>query len=108
MTVTVLPRISEARTAVTRYYLLALLQVLDVATTWYILTKWSERAEGNPLVRSILETVGITRGLFVVLLFKLGVVALFYYCQTGVKLASAIYSLVIVNNALFLALYFLG
>lgn len=108
MTVTVLPRISEARVAVHRYYLLALLQVLDVATTWYILTSWSESAERNPLIRNIIETVGIDRGLFVILLFKLGVVALFYYCQTGVKLASAIYTLVIVNNVLFLALYLFG
>lgn len=108
MSVTVLPRISEARVAVTRYYMLALLQILDVATTWYILTSWSKSAERNPLIKSIIDTVGIDRGLFIILLFKLGVVALFYYCQTGVKLASAIYSLVIINNVLFLALYLFG
>jgi hypothetical protein len=85
-----------------RYWFLGSLQVLDVALTGFILHSWSERAEGNPVARFIMETTGLWVGLAILLAFKLSVVYLWYACQTGIKIASAVYSLVLVNNLIFL------
>lgn len=38
------------RSSTTQYWMLAGLQVVDVATTWFILAHWSARTEGNPVV----------------------------------------------------------
>lgn len=104
MTVTVLPVVlpPAQRVQVRRYGFLAALQVLDVALTGFILNAWSDRAEGNPVARFILESAGLWVGLAVLLAFKLAVVYLWYICQTSVRIASVIYSLVLVNNLIFL------
>lgn len=104
MTVTVLPKIvpADQRTSVKPYVILAVIQVLDVVLTGIILHAWGERAEGNPVARFILETAGLTLGLTLLLAVKLGVVWMFYICQDGVKIVTAIYALVIANNLYFL------
>lgn len=104
MTTTVLPVIlpPAQRVKVRRYVILAALQVLDVTLTGFILHAWSERAEGNPIAKFILESGGLIGGLAVLLAFKLAVVWLFYACQTGVKIASTLYTLVLCNNLIFL------
>lgn len=104
MSVTVLPRVVPAseRESVKPYVILAAIQVLDIVLTGFILHAWSERAEGNPIARVILETAGLPVGLAALLAFKLGVVWMLYSCQTGVKILSAIYALVIANNLYFL------
>lgn len=94
--------------AVQRYQLLALLQVLDVATTWTILANWGARAEGNPIVATFIDSAGLSLAMVALLVTKLAVVWVLYEKQTGVKLMSAVYSLVIANNVLFLALWLLG
>lgn len=104
MTVTLLP-VRQMRTNHRPYLLLAALQVLDVITTWIVLNYWSVRSEGNPLAASILGSLGLSLGLGVILVFKLAVVALFWDCQTRVRLASAVYGLVVLNNFLFLLLW---
>lgn len=88
------------------YQLLAGLQVLDVATTWIILSHWTERAEGNPIVAFFFEHVGINVGCLLILVFKFVLVYLTYRKQTGVKLISAVYTAIILNNLLFLYLWF--
>lgn len=107
MATTLLPVFIDTaeRTKRKPYFMLAGLQVLDVLLTGFILHSWSERAEGNPLARIILETWGLYGGLMVLLTFKLAVVWMFYTCQTGVKIAASLYSLVLANNILFLALW---
>lgn len=104
MSATLLP-VRRERIIHTPYVILALLQVLDVLTTWIILTAWSARAEGNPVAGTILDNFGINFGLLVLLALKLGVVALFWDCQTKVRLVTAIYGLVLVNNFVFLGLW---
>lgn len=88
------------------YKILGALQVLDVATTWFILHNWGERAEGNPVVAWIIGTFGLSGAMLLLLGFKLAVVYSLFAKQTGVKLISAVYSLVIINNLLFLFLWF--
>lgn len=101
-TVTVLPKLADNPTVIKPYLWLAGLQVLDVLTTWVVLNFWSQHAEGNPVAAMVLNSFGLTVGLLIMLVFKLSVVWLFWRCQTGVKLASGIYSLVVANNLLFL------
>lgn len=105
MSVTVLPVVLPPveRRHVRRYAILGGLQVLDVLITGFILHAWSERAEGNPFAKFLLETAGLWVGLSILLAFKLSVVYLWYACQTGVKIANTIYSLVLANNIIFLA-----
>lgn len=91
-----------------RYLLLAALQVLDVATTWTILANVSTRAEANPIVAGLIHHGGLSVAMVTLLAVKLAVVRVLYEKQTGVKLMSAIYGLVIFNNALFLGLWLLG
>ncbi len=91
-----------------RYLLLAALQVLDVATTWTILANVSTRAEANPIVGGLIEHGGLSAAMVTLLAIKLAVVRVLYEKQTGVKLMSAVYGLVIFNNALFLGLWLLG
>lgn len=105
MSLTLLPEFAPSIERTRPYLILALLQVLDVTTTWVILAHWSQRAEGNPVAAAVLGSLGLTLGLIVLLVFKLSVVWLFWRCQTGVRLASAIYGLVITNNLVFLALW---
>lgn len=90
------------------YQLLAALQVLDVATTWTILANWTARAEGNPLVAGLIHNSGLVAAMATLLIVKLAVVWILYEKQTGVKLMSAVYSLVVANNLLFFGLWFLG
>lgn len=104
MTVTVLP-VRQPRMVHRPYAFLAALQCLDVATTWIVLNYWSVKAEGNPAAAVVLDSLGLHVGLLLLLAFKLAVVALWWDCQTKVRLASAIYSLVILNNFVFLILW---
>ena len=96
------------RTELHRYLLLAALQVLDVATTWTILANVSTRAEANPIVAGLIHHGGLQVAMVTLLAVKLAVVRVLYEKQTGVKLMSAIYSLVIFNNVLFLGLWLFG
>lgn len=89
-----------------RYLILAALQVLDVATTWWILRHWTARGEANPVVRAVIETVGLNVGCIMLLAAKLGIVYLLYRRDAGVKIVTAIYTIVIANNLLFLALWY--
>lgn len=104
MSLTVLPQFAGETPIVRPYQWLAGLQVLDVATTWIILWFWSTRAEGNPVAAAMLHSYGLTLGLAMLLVLKLGVVWLFWRCQTKVRLASAIYGVVIANNLVFLGI----
>lgn len=90
------------------YLALAALQVLDVATTWVILANWTARAEGNPIVAGLIDHTGLVVSMIALLVIKLSVVRVLYEKQTGVKLMSAVYSLVVANNSLFLVLWLFG
>lgn len=90
------------------YALLAALQVLDVATTWTILDAWTARAEGNPIVARLITESGLAASMLCLLVLKLAVVFVLWEKQTGVKLMSAVYGLVVANNALFLILWLTG
>lgn len=103
LTATTTPR--EERTSIWRYRLLATLQFFDVATTWWILNYWETRAEGNPIVAEAIHLSGLPLAMVALLVFKLSVVYVLWEKQTGVKLMSAIYTLVVVNNLLFLFLW---
>lgn len=107
MSLTILP-VPKPRTAHQPYAALAALQVADVVTTGYILHHFTVAAEANPLVAAILTTTTLSVGLTVLLVFKLAVVGLLWYCQSAPKIALAVYMAVIVNNILALALYLSG
>lgn len=98
------PSVEEVRP----YQLLAGLQVADVATTWVILSQWTHRAEGNPIVASFIEYSGLTVAMVALLVVKLAVVYVLYEKGTGVNLMSALYGLVVFNNALALGLALFG
>lgn len=89
------------------YLVLAALQVLDVLTTGWILHHFAGATEGNPIVDFIFNGAGLFVGLGILLAFKLGTVYLLWTCQTGPKIATAIYSLVVANNVLALLLWLL-
>ena len=103
-TITLLP-VAKPRIVHRPYIFLAILQVLDVATTGWILHHFSTAAEGNPVVAALLSTAGLAAGLGILLALKLAVVWLLWNCQTGTKIANAIYGAVIVNNLLFLFMW---
>lgn len=107
MTITILP-VPKPRLVHKPYAWLAALQVVDVATTWVVLHFWSTRSEGNPFIAGILNNVGLPIGMMIILAFKLGMVYLLWSCQTGTRIALSIYSLVVVNNILFLVLWLLS
>ncbi len=86
------------------YVALAGLQILDVLTTGLILGFFVSHQEGNPVVATLFHHVGLISGLGILLALKLGAVAVFWDCQFPVKIANAIYGLVIFNNALVLGL----
>lgn len=106
MNLTLLP-VRKERVEHLRYAILAVLQVLDVALTGFILASWTERAEANPITAFIFNGLGLRVGLLVVLAFKLAAVYIFWSSQTKTKLANTIYSLVLFNNLLFLILWLL-
>lgn len=87
------------------YALLATLQALDVLTTWWILHHWSTRSEANPIAHWVFNSFGLHAGIFMLATVKLSCVYSLYNRQSGVKLITALYSLVIFNNLLFLALW---
>lgn len=87
-----------------RYQFLAGLQVADVATTWVILANFSSKAEGNPVVGTMIHHAGLQVAMVALLVVKLAVVYVLYEKQTGVNLMSAIYGLVVFNNLLALGL----
>jgi len=87
-----------------RYRFLAGLQVADVATTWVILANFSSKAEGNPVVATMIHHAGLQVAMIALLVVKLAVVYVLYEKQTGVNLMSAIYGLVVFNNLLALGL----
>lgn len=105
MATTLLPVSADRREVHQPYIALAILQVIDVVTTGFILHHWAIRAEGNPVVARLFDDVGLEVGLASVLAFKLAVVYTFWICQTGARIAVAIYSLVVFNNLLFLFLW---
>lgn len=87
------------------YITLSLLQVLDVVTTGIILGVFvGAGREGNPLVSTIFQHTGLMVGLMVVLLLKLGAVGVLYWAQFPPRIPTAIYGLVVFNNALILVL----
>jgi hypothetical protein len=90
------------------YIWLAVLQAIDVATTWCILNYWSVRSEGNPLVAEFLNSVGLPVGMLTFLALKLATVYILWICQTGTKFALSIYSLIAVNNIMFLVLWLIS
>lgn len=92
----------------TPYKLLGGFQVLDVATTWTILANHSARAEGNPIVAGMIHHSGLMLSMILLLILKLAIVYSLYRKQTGIKIMSAIYGLVLVNNFLFLGLWLLA
>lgn len=104
MALTILPVFKE-RVSTTPYAILAVLQILDVMTTGWILHHFSSAAEGNPIVAALFNTTGLYVGLTALLAFKLGMVYLLWSCQTGTKIANSIYLFVITNNILFLFLW---
>lgn len=104
MSLTLLP-VRKTREVHRPYAILAVLQVLDVATTGWILHHFAGAEEANPLVDSLFSGVGLFAGLGILLAFKLAVVYTFWACQTGPKIALTIYSIVIINNALALFLW---
>lgn len=105
MTTTLLPVIVSERPSTAPYVWLGGLQILDVATTFTILTWFAAgRAEGNPIVAAAFGTLGLAIGCLLLLAFKLSVVGLVYACQTKVRVTTAIYGLVIFNNVLLLVL----
>lgn len=101
MTITLLP-VPAQRLSHRPYMVLAGLQVADVFLTGLILTLFTAASEGNPIARWFTDH-GLF-GLAVLLVFKLGVVGLFWWCQTKVRIASGIYGIVVVNNLLVLVL----
>lgn len=103
MAITLLPQ-PKTRLIHRPYMVLAWLQVADVFTTGLVLAYWAMRAEGNPIARFFTDNG--TAGLAVLLILKLAMVWLLWWCQTRVRLASAVYGLVVANNVLFLALWF--
>lgn len=107
MTLTLLP-VPKPRLVHKPYAILAALQFVDVATTWWILHFWSTRSEGNPFIAYLLNGVGLPIGMLIILAFKLGMVYLLWICQTGTKIALSIYSLVVINNLLFLVLWLIS
>lgn len=80
---------------------LAGLQVADVTLTAFVLAVGG--VEQNPLAR-VLTDVGWP-GLAMLLIVKLWLVLLLFQRQTRVRLASALYAAVVVNNLLFATLY---
>lgn len=104
MSLTVLP-VFKTKTVHKPYIVLAVFQLIDVASTWIILNYWSVRAEGNPIVAGLLNSVGLTIGMVVLLVFKMSVVYLLWASQTGTKIALTLYAAVILNNLLFIVLW---
>lgn len=103
MPLTLLP-VPQPRVRHWPYVALGTLQLLDVATTYVILAHWSQRAEGNPIAAFFID-YHLVGGLGLLLVLKLLVVAIFWSCQTPVRIAAVIYSAVILNNSLFLFLW---
>lgn len=95
-----------ARTAAppARYEVLALLQVVDVATTWIVLSLASGMTEGNPVVDLFIRHVGLAESMLILLVVKLAVVHSLWRKGTGVRLVSAVYAAVVFNNLLAVAI----
>jgi hypothetical protein len=84
------------------YLILAALQLADVATTGWLLSRIAGTAEANPIVAAIFSTTGLTVGLAILLALKLAVVYAMWTFQTKMRIATAIYSAVVFNNLLIL------
>jgi hypothetical protein len=108
MPITLMPTIPKVRTSHIPYIVLAVMQLLDVLTTGWILHNWSIRAEGNPVVAAIFGGLGLPLGLTLLLALKLGVVYILWICQSGAKIALTLYTMVLVNNGLFLVSWLLS
>lgn len=102
---TLLPTLSASPSRHRPYVFLAGLQLLDVATTAYVLHKFEGASERNPITAALFTGLGLNVGLAALLVLKVAAVWLFWKCQTNVRLANGLYSLVIVNNVLFGLLY---
>lgn len=100
LTILPTPFVAVERPIVRPYAMLGALQVADVGLTAAVLAVGG--AEQNPLAR-FLTDLGWT-GLALLLLIKLCLVCLLFQKQTPVKLASAVYTAVVANNLLMLAL----
>jgi len=81
----------------TLYYCVVALQLLDIATTWYLLGR-KGYAEGNSLMRWVFGKVGVVAGLLVT---KGVFIAALYFYQPhvyGMYALIALYAAVIGNN----------
>lgn len=87
------------------YLALAALQVVDVLTTGWILSHFTDASEGNPVVGHLLDGVGLPLGMMMILVLKLAVVYSLWTRQTGAKIILSIYTLVVLNNLLVLLLW---
>lgn len=84
-----------------------LLQILDGTLTYMGVTWFSLDAEGNPLIKYIMETLGIICGLVVV---KLGAIGIIYYLKnicTKPVLVSLMLLSVVYSNVVALWVYVL-
>lgn len=86
------------------YVWLAGLEFMDVLTTGIILGFFVGSSEGNPIVRALFDHTGLVVGLLILLIAKLVAVAIFWTTQFPVKIATAVYGMVVFNNLLILGL----
>lgn len=86
--------------------ILVWLQILDIATTWTVLSVWKDDAvEANPLAAALFTHCGLAVGGMVLLVFKLITVACIYAFAKHVKhgewlsiTATLIMAFVVVSN----------
>lgn len=98
-------RVPRAQRTKSRLYIyLALLQLLDICTTAFLLHHYTNAAEGNPIAKFVIDAGWI--GFPVLSALKFFAVYWLWATQGGVKIVSSIYSLVIANNLLFVILHF--
>ena len=81
------------------YWILLVLQCLDIGTTWYALDRVSGAYEANPLMRWLFGKVGVIAGLIGT---KIAFIAGVYFLQPaywGLVVLIGVYLAVIGNNA---------
>ena len=81
------------------YWILLVLQCLDIGTTWYALERVSGAYEANPLMRWLFGKVGVIAGLIGT---KIAFIAGVYFLQPaywGLVVLIGVYLAVIGNNA---------
>ena len=81
------------------YWILLVLQCLDIGTTWYALDRVSGAYEANPVMRWLFGKVGVIAGLIGT---KIAFIAGVYFLQPaywGLVVLIGVYLAVIGNNA---------